>query len=277
MTEIDDTTFAEEVQAAGDALSPGLAGLLFARECAYPDLRPSDYVNLADDLALNAQRRLAAHSDGTRGLALAEHLFGEAGFRGNAADYDDPRNSYLNQVFDRRLGIPISLSVVLLEVSRRLGIRTAGIGLPGHFIAVVEGEDGPIYVDPFDGARVLTRADCAGLVQAATGVSGVFDADWLRPAAPREVVERMLRNLRNFYVSVNDWPLAIRVVDRLRELQTDVTTHVRDLGVLYYRDGSFRRAYELLNEYLRREPYAADAAGVREGRDRLALELARCN
>lgn len=279
MTEIDQTTFAAEARAAGEGLSPVRAGLLFARECAYPDLRPSDYLIQIEDLAEAARRALAAHrSPHARGSGLAEYLAQAAGFRGNVAEYGDPRNSYLNQVLERRLGLPISLSVIFLEIGRRLRLPVAGIGMPGHFIVQVGGAEGPLYLDPFNGGRRLTLADCQALVQSSTGRCPVeFDPRWLEPTPPRDIVARMLNNLRGFYVSVEDWPLAVAVLERLRALQPAVASHLRDLGVVHYRLGRFRQAAALLNEYLAREPNASDVESVRQGRDTLLEELARLN
>jgi regulator of sirC expression with transglutaminase-like and TPR domain len=279
VTEIDQTTFAAEARAAGEGLSPVRAGLLFARECAYPDLRPSDYLIQIEDLAEAARRALAAHrSPHARGSGLAEYLAQAAGFRGNVAEYGDPRNSYLNQVLERRLGLPISLSVIFLEIGRRLRLPVAGIGMPGHFIVQVGGAEGPLYLDPFNGGRRLTLADCQALVQSSTGRRPVeFDPRWLEPTPPRDIVARMLNNLRGFYVSVEDWPLAVAVLERLRALQPAVAGHLRDLGVVHYRLGRFRQAAALLNEYLAREPNASDVESVRQGRDTLLEELARLN
>jgi regulator of sirC expression with transglutaminase-like and TPR domain len=279
MEALDDTTFAVEVAAAGANLSPLRAGLLVAKECAYPTLRPSEYVIMVEDLAVAAQAALAGlGTPHWRGLALAEFLFQTYGLRGNTDDYADPRNSYLNQVLERRLGIPISLSVIYLEVGRRLHLPVAGVGLPGHFIVRVDGEgEAPEYLDPFHGGRLLTRDDCRELVRSAAGIEDVFDEDWLAPAPPREIVARMLNNLRAFYISVEDWPLAIELLERLRTLQPEVAGHTRDLGVLHYRQGAYRQATALLDEYLRRVPQAADAETVRRGRDLMLEELARLN
>ncbi len=278
MAALDETTFAAEVAAAGDDLSPLRAGLLLARECAYPTLRPSDYVVQIEDLALAANAALAGYSPPLeRGLALAAFLFQTYGLRGNAADYADPRNSYLNQVLERRLGLPISLSVIFLEVGQRLRLPVAGVGLPGHFIVSVTGDDGPQYLDPFHGGRVLTVDDCRELVRSVAGFQGVFDPAWLAPTPPREIVARMLNNLRSFYISVEDWPLAIALLERLIALQPEVPGHVRDLGVLHYREGAYRQASRLLNEYLARAPHAADTETVRKGRDLMLAELARLN
>jgi regulator of sirC expression with transglutaminase-like and TPR domain len=278
MSDIDRTTFREEVRAAGSHLSPVRAGLLFAREIAYPDLRPSDYLVLLDDWAAAAHRFVGPHtSAGARGRALAEYLFQVIGLRGDVADYYNPLNSYLNKVLDRKLGIPISLSVIYLEMGQRLGLPVAGVGMPGHFIISMGGDAGPLFLDPYHQGRPLRLEDCADLVRRATGFGGAFDRRWLAPTAPRQIVERMLNNLRNFYVQMEDWPLAIRVVERLRELQPDVSAHLRDLGLLHYRAESLRRALQLLDEYLTREPAAPDTDSVRQSRDLLLEHLGRLN
>ena len=180
-------------------------------------------------------------------------------------------------MLERRLGLPISLSVVFLHLAERLGLPATGIGMPGHFIVSVQGEAGPVYLDPFNAGRRLTVAECAELVQGAMGPAASFDPAWLNPTPRRDIVARMLNNLRGFYVSVEDWGMAIGIMERLLVLQPDEASHVRDLGVLHYRNGAVRRAAELLAEYLVLRPGASDAEAVRQGRDRLWEELARLN
>jgi regulator of sirC expression with transglutaminase-like and TPR domain len=278
MMEIDATSFEAEVQQAGKDLSPARAGLLFARECAYAELHPSDYLVALDDLALAAHPALARHAGQLeRALALADYLFRQLGFGGNRSEYADPRNSYLNEVIDRRLGLPISLSVIFLEVGWRLRLPIAGVGMPGHFIVSVQGEDGAAYLDPFNGGRRLSLEDCTELVERATGTSVNFDPTWLLPTPRRDIVARMLNNLRMIYVSVEDWPMAIKICERLLALQPTVAAHLRDLGVLHYRSGLLRRASELLDQYLARQPDAPDVGSVRQGRNLLLEQLARLN
>jgi regulator of sirC expression with transglutaminase-like and TPR domain len=280
MREIDQSTFAAEVAEAGEALSPARAGVLFAREVDYPDLRPSQVIVQIDDLADQARSAVTGQANAQEaGLALARFLFEAQGFQGNSLDYSDPRNSYLNDVLERRLGIPISLSVLYVEIGRRLGLPVAGVGMPGHFIVSVADDAGgePLYLDPFNGGRTLTVEDCRKLVQRSTGFAERFDPDWLLPTPPRDIVARMLNNLRGFYLSVEDWPMAVAVLERLQALQPAVSAHWRDLGVLHYRNGQFQKASALLNEYLAREPNAPDVESVRQGRDKLLDELGRLN
>jgi regulator of sirC expression with transglutaminase-like and TPR domain len=278
MRPLDATDFATEVRQAGGDLSPLRAGLLFARECAYPALRPSEYLDQIEALRVAAWTEVARHGSGrARGLALARFLFEQQGFTGNATDYGDPRNSYLNEVLDRRLGLPITLSVIFLEVGQRLGLPVAGVGLPGHFIVRVGDGLEPLFLDPFHGGRALSHEDCQRLVQQATGQGQVFDPNWLDPTHPRDIVARMLNNLRRFYLEVEDWPLAIAVLERLQALQPEVAAHLRDLGVLHYHNQAWRKASQSFNDYLARDPEAPDADTVRRARDRMLAELARLN
>lgn len=278
MTEIETTTFEAEVREAGEQLSPVRAGLLLARECAYPELRPTHYLVQLQVLAAQADRSLRGlNTLAERGEALAAYLFQEAGFRGNAEDYTDPRNSYLNQVLDRRLGLPITLSVVFLELANQLDLPARGIGLPWHFIVSVVGDGEPLYLDPFHGGRRLTVAECLALMRPTQGPAAGFDPEWLQPTSSRDIVARMLNNLRAFYVSVDDWPMAIRIVEHICQLQPAVSGHLRDLGLLHYRAGQLGRAATLLSEYLWRSPTASDVEAVRKSRDLLRIELARLN
>jgi regulator of sirC expression with transglutaminase-like and TPR domain len=278
VSDIDGTTFRDEVRVAADGLSPVRAGMLFAREVAYPDLKPSDYLAVLEDWAAAAHRFMRRHTTAeARGEALAEYLFEMVGLHGDEDDYYNPLNAYLNKVIDRRLGIPISLSVIYLEVGWRLGLPVSGVGMPGHFVVLLKGEVGPVFLDPYHQGRPLTQEACADLVRQATGYSGAFDQRWLTPTPPRQIVERMLNNLRNFYVQMEDWPLAINVVEHLHDLQPNTSAHLRDLGLLHYRDGSLRRALQLLDEYLAREPAAADMDSVRQSRDLLLQHLSRLN
>lgn len=278
MNALDGTTFAVEVAEAGEALDPIRANLLLAREIAYPALRPSTTLAALADLAESAARTLPPDgSPAHRALALAEYLFDTLGYHGNRQEYADPRNSYINEVLTRKLGLPISLSILLVHVAEQLRLPVRGVGMPGHFIVEVSDEDGSIFLDPFNGGRKLAQADFVRLISESTGYAGTFNPRWLKPTPPTEIVARMLNNLRGVYISLEDWPLATRVLERLRELQPGQPSHVRDLGLVTYRAGSPRRAAELLSHYLNLAPDAKDADAVRQNRDMLWDELARLN
>jgi regulator of sirC expression with transglutaminase-like and TPR domain len=275
---IDQTTFQAEIESAGAALSPVRANLLFAREIQYPDLRPSDYLVRLEQLAAEAGRVVPTTSNiAKRSLALASYLFDTLGFQGNREHYGDPRNSYLNDVLDRRTGIPISLSMLYVSIGERLGLPVKGVGMPGHFIVGVGDGEARLFLDSFNGGLVLSEAECAERVRMATGFAGPFNRDWLAPTLPRDIVARMLNNLRGVYIEMENWPLAIRVGICLRQLQPDEPGHVRDLGLLYYRDGALNEAVHHLNLYLALTPNAPDAEDVRTSRNLMMDHLARLN
>src|SRR5262245_20169598 len=171
----------------------------------------------------------------TRVAALTRYLFHELGFRGNAQDYYDPRNSYFNQVLDRRLGIPLTLSLVTMAIGSRAGLPVFGVGLPGHFIvkAALEGDEQ--LFDPFHGGRLLEADECGALVERVTGTAFEVTAEALAPAPPLMIVVRMLTNLKAIYLRTGDFVRAARVIARLAQLLPADPTQRRDLGVCLLR------------------------------------------
>lgn len=157
--------------------------------------------------------RLAASSPSAEVAEVARHLFVTEGFAGNREEYDDPLNSYLDQVIDRRLGIPITLSIVLMEVGRRLGLPLAGVGMPGHFLVRLESE--PLFLDPFHRGEVLDAAGCEARFRELHGREVPFEASFLAPVGPRAILSRVLANLRQSHEARNDaasleWILRLR-------------------------------------------------------------------
>jgi len=239
------------------------AALCFAREIAYPELDVQHYQYQLEDLCQSVRAQLSPiQSTAEQAEALSDFLFTQQRFRGNSAAYQDPRNSYLNEVMERRLGIPISLSVIYIAIAQDVGLPAYGVGLPGHFIVGVQENDDEIYLDPFHGGVRLFQADCVQLVREATGFSGAFQPEWLKPVSPGVILTRMLNNLRNIYLHQEDWTHALAVVERLRMLQPDLTDLLRELGVIYERQGSLRFAIQYYEEYLAQAPQAADAGDV---------------
>jgi regulator of sirC expression with transglutaminase-like and TPR domain len=259
------------------------AALLFAQSIAYPNLDVNAYLARLDWLAEMAGQVVPRRAFfGQRADALAEFLFKNMDFRGNQQDYADPRNSYLNDVLDRRLGIPISLSAIFLAVARRLHLAASGVGLPGHFIVSVREGARAIYLDPFHQGIRLTVEDCARLVQQTTdygaaGPAAPFRREWLEPSPPHAILARMLNNLRNIYIQQQQWNLAVRVLAHLRLVQPAVNEHIRDLGLVYQQMGELRQAVDCLEQYLLRAPQAQDARQVRSHLNSLAGQLARLN
>ncbi len=254
------------------------AALCFAREIAYPELDVQDYRYQIDGLCQAARAQLSPFpSVAEQAESLSDFLFAQQRFRGNSANYQDPRNSYLNEVMERRLGIPISLSVIYIAIAQELGLPAYGVGLPGHFIVGVQENGDDIYLDPFHGGVRLFQADCVQLVREATGFSGAFQAEWLKPVSPGVILTRMLSNLRNIYLHQQDWTRALAVVERLRMLQPDLPDLLRDLGVIYEQLGSLRLAIQYYEQYLAQAPQPADAGTVLARLRDAARQLSRLN
>jgi regulator of sirC expression with transglutaminase-like and TPR domain len=211
--------------------------------------------------------------------AIGRLLFEREGFRGNAEEYYDPRNSFLNDVLERRLGIPITLSVVYLDVAAAAGVTARGVGLPGHFVVRVERAGEARLVDPFHGGSVLAESegDCLALVRRVLRQPVPFDPAWLRPVTTVEIVARMLANLKAVYVRAGDWPRALRIAECLVALRPAALGEVRDRGTLHARLGDTRAAIHDWERYLRGAPEASDAAEVQRQLRALRQSLAVLN
>lgn len=267
--------FAREVNRPDAEINLARAALVMG-QFEYPDLDVSAYLDRLDRLAESAGR--AIRSAELPALMLAQFLFDTLGFTGNARNYTDPRNSFLNEVLERRLGIPISLSVLFLEVAQRTGVRADGVGLPGHFIVrVVLDTSQVIYLDPFHGGAVLSEEDCRERVRAITDGKLPFNAAFLNPVGARYILMRMLNNLKNFYAAANDFYRAAKVVERLLVLNPDDVSEARNLGLLYGALGRRQQAIALLEAYLQDRPDAQDAEAVRRYVNTLSAEASRWN
>jgi len=193
---------------------------------------------------------------------LHDVLYRELGFRApSAAEYGDPANSRLDSVLARRVGLPISLAIVELETAWRLGLSLVGVGLPGHFI--VGGPDGMLF-DPADGGRDLTPDDCQALIHRSVGDGVLLHAGMLRPVGRRQILARVLRNLRTAHLARRDWPAAVDAIDLLLVLEPTDPEHGRDRGLLLGRMGRFTEAVAALRQYLDERPDAHDVPDVRQ-------------
>ncbi len=254
-----------------------LAALLLARELAYPDLAVATYQQQLDRLAALAEARLPSTEVEPRLEALGLFLSEEMGFIGNSTDYYDPRNSYLNEVLDRRLGIPITLSLVFMAVAARLGLCVHGVGLPGHFLVGAEVGSTLILIDPYHGGIRRSPAECVDLVARTTGYRGAFQPAWLQPMEAPRIIARILHNLVNAYTRQGNWPQAIAATERLLTLEPEEPTYRRNLGLFYYQHGRRGQALALLSAYLREAPTAADAEVIRALVYDIQNELLRLN
>ena len=260
---------------SGSEIDLAGAALAVAR-IEYPDLAPEQWLARLDDLA--ARSTAAKLTDPRRALdRLRGFLFEEAGFRGNADDYYDPRNSCLNDVLDRQLGIPITLSVLVMEVGRRVGIDILGIGLPGHFCVGARLGDELLLLDPFGGGRRLARDEAEAIASRAVGRQVELTDAHFTPTTKAQIVVRMLRNLQGIYARREDWGKALSVIDRLLVLETDAPMHVRDRGTVLVKLGELHRGASEWERYLTRYPQARDAATFKEELRRVRQTLAERN
>lgn len=245
-------------------------GALWIAAEQYPDLSLDTYRNY---LAGVAERVAAAPADARSDARtpLAIELFDHERFAGNADDYYDPRNSYLNDVIDRRLGIPITLSVVYLSAARALGRRATGLNTPGHFLVV----DEETVLDPFHQGQVVPRAALEAQIERAGSEQPAADLDRLLAAPPdnRSILTRMLVNLRTTHLRERDVDRALVDVDRLVALDPENPAWLRDRGALFQRLECPRAAADDLAAYLERVPDDPEADVIRKVVDRLLHEL----
>jgi regulator of sirC expression with transglutaminase-like and TPR domain len=247
-----------------DARSLAEAALWIAAE-AHPGLDVQQWLRQLDALGYRAAERVTTDMDVDRAATIvARFLFEEEGFRGNAEDYHDPRNSFLDDVLDRRLGIPITLSVVYLAVAARAGLEGAGVGLPGHFVVRVERGGRERLLDPFHGGRLLDRSGCEALVARVRPAAVSFDPRWLAPVTTRRILVRMLINLHAVYQARGDWTRALAAADRILLIMPDALEALRERGALHARLGNAPAALRDWEAYLRRAPEAPDAGAVRD-------------
>jgi regulator of sirC expression with transglutaminase-like and TPR domain len=239
----------------------------------YADLDVEASLAELDAMAHEA-RSLARGSFSERVHGLCRYLFHDMGFHGNTREYYDPRNSYLNQVLERRTGIPISLSAITMAVGKRIGMDVRGIGLPGHFVVkFTEGAE-QILVDPFHGGRRLSPEDCETLVYQATRLPFHATAIHLQALPLGLIVQRMLVNLKGIYFGQKDFVRALRTLERLRQLNPYDAVQHRDIGVCLMQLGQAGKAIDHLAAYLAAAPEADDqetiAQLLRQARARLA-------
>lgn len=240
--------------------------LLIARD-EYPDLDADAYSTWFDGVAAGLRQEIdSAPEAADRIAAINRCLFVELGFDGNHEDYYDPRNSYLNDVMDRRLGNPISLAVVQLALADRLGIGLQGVSFPGHFLVRLPVDGGLLVMDPFNKGRPLEVGELRERAKAHLDGEVPDDSDLhqiLEPASPRAVALRMLRNLKSLYAQSEDFARVARSADRLLKLDPGLDGERRDRGLAYLRIGHLAGAREDLSRYLDSHPDGEDADAVR--------------
>ena len=261
----------QELTAAAD-FDLARAALLVAED-EYPQLSAEPYLHRLDLYSEMVKDRLANEIAAPVLLGeISRVLFEEEGFRGNAEAYYDPRNSFFNDVLDRRLGIPITLSMVYLEVGWRLGLPLEGVNFPGHFLVRYEGEAVTLLIDPFQNGQIRFEDEAQELLDRVYGGTVKFQESYLRSASKHDIMFRLLTNLKTIYLNTHDDARALTAVKRILAIQPDAPEEVRDHGMILARRGHVQEAIAELERYLEVLPSAPDAQRVRLLIEQLAQE-----
>lgn len=255
-------SFLEIAALDDEALFLDRAALIMALE-EYPDLNVQEYLRKMDTLAARAEVLIGLDRSAVNIIeAINEVLFVQEGLRGNSDDYYDPRNSYLNEVLDRRLGIPISLSVIYIEIARRIGFSIKGIGFPEHFLIKHVTNDRDIIIDAFDMGRILTLNECQELLDKIHKGSVEMNASMLQPMAKRTILTRMLYNLKGIYTQQEQYFKALSVIDKILMLNPWTPSELRDRGLLYMQTSLFAKALADLESYIARAVAPEDSSYI---------------
>jgi regulator of sirC expression with transglutaminase-like and TPR domain len=259
------------VEQPEDEINLAEAALVVAAD-AYPDLDIARYLARLDEMAEQARTRSNIELAPREKIsALNEYLFGEFGLRGNRDAYFDPRNSYLNDVLDRRLGIPITLSIVYIEIGKRLGFPLSGIAMPGHFIVKWKTDDLAVLIDVFDEGHIIGQFPLPQPADVQTRLH------WIQSASPRQILVRLLSNLRAIFLQDENFARALLIAEKNVILQPNAPDVLREAALLAYRLKSYRRAAEFLETYLRRFPSGRGADQMRRYLNEVQTILLRLN
>jgi len=255
--------FAREVDRPDLEVDLARAALLVARE-EYPQLPVAHYLSRLDEMAEEVRDRLANETAPLLVLQeLLETIYGRMGFVGNRENYYDPRNSFLSDVLDRRTGIPLTLGILLLEVGRRLGLSLEGVNFPGHFLVRLPGAAVTLLVDPFEEGAVRFEDQAQELLDRMYGGTVRLRPEFLRPAGRRDMLVRLLTNLKGIYMNQGDAARALAAVERILLIHPTSAREIRDRGTLLARVGRPGEAVAQLEWYLSSSPEAPDADRIR--------------
>lgn len=242
----------------------GEAALRIAAD-EYPKLDVASYVKVLDHWGAELNRQSAQTAAAKDRLEqINDWLFNKMQFTGNVDDYYDPKNSFLNDVIDRKKGIPITLSVIYLELAWRLGLDAAGIGFPGHFLVRVSVEDRPLYIDAFHQGNMMTVEGCIKFFEQLSDGEQQFQQSFLSELGKKQILTRMLRNLKGIYLEQKNYKKLIQVISRLIALNPDVYEEIRDRGIIHYEMQAFKFAFKDFETYLFLAPHSEDADIIRQ-------------
>lgn len=239
------------------------AALLIAVE-EYPGLEPEPYLAQLRLMADEVGDRLGIDRDPYHIIsAINEYLFTDLGFIGNEKDYYDPRNSYLNEVIDRRMGLPVTISLVYMEVARHLGLSLVGIGFPAHFLIKYIGPESDLLLDPFHGGKIMSEEECVEQLREVYGNRMRFRPEFLEATSSRTILARLLKNLEGIYLRQRDYVHAYSAVERFLLIQPDAPDEIRERGLISFRLGNMRQAIADLRRYLQLRPNGRDRDNIR--------------
>jgi regulator of sirC expression with transglutaminase-like and TPR domain len=244
-----------------------------------PQLDIEHYAHRVEEFARRAEARIQDLDDpGQVVAALNEVLFKEEMFRGNTVDYYNPRNSFLHDVLDRRLGIPITLALVYMETARRVGFPLFGVGMPGHFLLKHYDVDGrSILIDAFERGSIVTEDDCRRKLDSIYSGQLALQPEFLLPVTRRQMLTRMLNNLRSIYLSQRDFRRAVQVVDLVLVIYPRSPEDVKQRAILRYNLDDYRGALNDFEEYVKMSPDASDAEEIRQTALSLRRSMAMMN
>lgn len=278
-------SFAQVVEQEDMRIDLAQACLMIAQD-AYPSLEVERYLGEIERMAMRLRARMPqSYGAEERIVALNQFLFEDLGYWGNTDDYYDPRNSYLNEVIDRRTGIPITLSILYMELGRRIGLPLEGVSFPGHFLVRVRVRGGMLVLDPFAGGAPQAEAELRERLQRVIppGVSESVPVaelpldQFLEPASKRQILSRVLRNLKAIYRQSDKPERMLEVLNRMLVVTPEASAELRDRGYVYQRLECWRPALKDLSDYVEREPDAPDLDEVRVRMMELSALCARLN
>ncbi len=263
--------------AAKEPVPLARGALLIAKE-EYPDLDIDGWLDQLAALAREAEPIVSAGADTVEKIHLLSHfLFELKGFEGNAENFGDPRNSFLNEVIKRRLGIPITLSIVYLEVGRRLGINLFGVSFPTHFLVKAVDDRGELIIDPFAGGKILALDEIRARLTQIYGQPVEVHPNMLKAVGARHILTRVLRNLKNIYANASDWDRTLASLDRILLLDPRALEELVERGGIYERLECFKPALDDYQSFLSQAPEHPAAETAREAVMRLVRQVALIN
>ena len=250
LTDKIDKEFSQLASLADDRIDLAHGALLIAK-AAYPDLKESLYLERLDRMASRVKLDMTADTESVDIITKLNCILFEQGkFRGNRDNYYDPDNSFLNRVLDRKTGIPITLSLIYIEVAGRLGLDVRGIGLPGHFITALYHASGKIFIDPFNRGEILTVDECLEIIRTHMGNAFAPDLHWLQPISRKELLIRMLRNLKLIYAQQDNDVMLFKMIHWILTLQPEAPAELSERAMLYEAMGNPIQAVKDWERYL---------------------------